>query len=188
VPAIPTPSQTAGPFVYLGAGWLAVENMAGDDNAGAIEVSGSVIDGAGAPVTDAMIEFWQADEHGLFPPETAPGWKGFTRLFTDPAGRYRLVTRKPGTGVQDGERGEAAENEAPHLNMSIFARGLLQRLVTRVYFPDEPANSTDPVLASLPTGLRERLIADTLPHAAGHPVYHFDVHLQGERETVFFAP
>lgn len=83
VPTIPTPSQTAGPFVYLGAGWLAVENMAGDDNAGAIEVSGSVIDGAGAPVTDAMIEFWQADEHGLFPPETAPGWKGFTRLFTD---------------------------------------------------------------------------------------------------------
>jgi protocatechuate 3,4-dioxygenase alpha subunit len=178
VPEIPTPSQTAGPFVHIGTSWLADEAGPAPGE-GAIEVTGTVVDGAGAPVTDAMIEFWQADEHGLFPPESPPGWKGFARLFTDPAGRFRLVTRKPGP----------VAGEAPHLDVSIFARGLLQRLVTRIYFPDEAANATDPVLAGLPAELRERLVAQPSgTPATAHPVYHFDVHLQGDRETVFFGP
>jgi len=187
----PTPSQTAGPFVSIGTTWLAEASAAGPFAAGAgsaaIEVAGSVTDGAGAPVTDAMLEFWQADAHGRFPPETAAGWTGFARLFTDAAGRFRLVTVKPGP-LEAANGGESGP-EAPHIDVSIFARGLLQRLVTRIYFADEPANATDPALSSLSPELRERLVAQLeVLQPAPHPVYHFDVHLQGDRETVFFAP
>ncbi|HMK95926.1 MAG TPA: protocatechuate 3,4-dioxygenase subunit alpha [Acidimicrobiales bacterium] len=182
-----TPSQTAGPFVSIGTTWLAGANLADVPGPAAVEVTGTVTDGAGAPVTDAMLEFWQADSEGHFPPETADGWTGFARLFTDTEGRYRLVTVKP--GPPRASLGAQVAAEAPHIAVSIFARGLLQRLVTRVYFPGEPANVADPALSALSPELQERLVAQAgATGASGRQVYHFDVHLQGERETVFFAP
>jgi protocatechuate 3,4-dioxygenase alpha subunit len=151
--------------------------------AGALTVAGQVIDGSAEPVTDAMLEFWQADPDGRFPPEADVGsWSGFTRALTDHEGRFRLVTLKPGpVSVSDGRR------EAPHIDVSIFARGLLQRLVTRIYFSDEETlNATDPVLTTLAEpSHRSRLTALRQPGSAS---YLFDIYLQGDRETVFFAP
>ncbi len=178
----PTPSQTAGPFVSIGTGWSRTDLVVRDDGAGAISVAGSVFDGSGAPVTDAMLEFWQADPHGRFPPESPGTWTGFARALTDGQGRYRLVTVKPGPVP-----GPEGKPQAPHIDVSIFARGLLQRLVTRIYFWDEEArNASDPVLVGLGSAaLVCRLLASREP---GGPSYHFDVHLQGDQEAVFFAP
>ncbi|HUB70294.1 MAG TPA: protocatechuate 3,4-dioxygenase subunit alpha [Acidimicrobiales bacterium] len=189
-----TPSQTAGPFVSIGTGWDSGAGMAGEDDLGAIVVTGRLLDGGGSPITDALVEFWQADPEGRFPPECRPGWRGFARVLTDDDGRYRLVTHKPGpTGPGNSAR---AAREAPHIDVSIFARGLLQRLVTRVYFSDEAANLADGVLASLGSDeLRSRLVARRREVAGSlgsgprvPPVYDFDIHLQGDMETVFFAP
>ncbi len=125
-------------------------------------LSGSVRDGAGAPVTDAVLEFWQ------------PGERGFTRALTDVKGHYAITTVKPG-GVGP---------EAPHISISIFARGLQQRLVTHVYFADEAAaNAADPVLAAIDPARRSRLLAEPAPDG-----YRFDIVLQGEEETPFFVP
>jgi protocatechuate 3,4-dioxygenase, alpha subunit len=181
--SISTPSQTAGPFVSIGTEWGATGLMVPQGTAGAISVAGQVTDGAGAPVTDAMLEFWQADPDGRFPPGSGrASWTGFTRALTDHEGRYRLVTLKPGP-----VRAAGGRQEAPHIDVSIFARGLLQRLVTRIYFSDEEAaNSADPVLAGLgDPSPRSRLTARRQPGTAG---YRFDIHLQGDQETVFFAP
>ncbi len=178
-----TPSQTAGPFVSLGTLWAADATMVTEGEPGAIVLAGSVFDGAELPVTDALLEFWQADGNGRFPPGSPAPWTGFTRALTGIDGGYRLVTVKPGTVTSPG-----GAPQAPHIDVSVFARGLLQRLVTRIYFSDEEANETDPVLAALEPGLRQRLIAQVTPGAPGAPGYHFDIHLQGERETVFFGP
>jgi protocatechuate 3,4-dioxygenase alpha subunit len=180
---VATPSQTAGPFVSLGTAWAAEAAMVEEGGPGAIVVTGTVVDGADAPVTDALLEFWQADGDGRYPPESAPKWTGFTRAFTGPDGGYRLVTLKP--GVLAGAAGPA---QAPHIDMSIFARGLLQRLVTRLYFSDEEANGDDPVLAGLEPELRPRLVARLAPGVPGPRAYQFDIHLQGSQETVFFVP
>lgn len=180
---IPTPSQTAGPFVSIGTEWGATGLMVPEGTPGALTVAGRVIDGSGEPVTDAMLEFWQADPEGRFPPAPDLGsWPGFTRALTGQEGRYRLVTLKPGP-----VSGSNGRREAPHIDVSIFARGLLQRLVTRIYFSDEEAlNATDPVLASLgEPSRRNRLMGRRQP---GTAVYHFDIHLQGDQETIFFAP
>ncbi|HTT88733.1 MAG TPA: hypothetical protein VMF65_04205, partial [Acidimicrobiales bacterium] len=109
-------------------------------------------------------------------------WTGFARALTDEQGRYRLVTLKPGPVP-----GAGGQPQAPHIDVSIFARGLLQRLVTRIYFPDEEAlNATDPVLSSLgDAGLASRLVASG---EADSPSLRFDIRLQGDQETVFFAP
>jgi protocatechuate 3,4-dioxygenase, alpha subunit len=178
-----TPSQTAGPFVSIGTEWEAAGLVAPDTSAaGAVSVAGRVFDGSGAPVRDAMLEFWQADADGHFPPGSPRGWTGFTRSLTDEEGRYRLVTVKPGPVA-----GPDGSLQAPHVDVSIFARGLLQRLVTRIYFSDEEArNAADPVLASLgSSSLASRLLAALEPDGSS---YLFDVHLQGDQETVFFAP
>jgi protocatechuate 3,4-dioxygenase, alpha subunit len=181
--SISTPSQTAGPFVSIGTDWGATGLMVPHGIAGAISVAGQVVDGSGAPVTDAMLEFWQADPDGRFPPQSDRGWwTGFTRALTDHEGRYRLETLKPGPiPASDGRQ------EAPHINVSIFARGLQQRLVTRIYFSDEEAsNATDPVLTSLRRPSHQsRLTGRRQPGTAG---YCFDIYLQGDQETVFFAP
>jgi protocatechuate 3,4-dioxygenase alpha subunit len=181
--SISTPSQTAGPFVSIGTEWGATGVIVPQGTGGAISVAGQVTDGSGAPVTDAMLEFWQADPDGRFPPDSDEvWWTGFGRALTDHEGRYRVETLKPGPVSAAGGR-----QEAPHIDVSIFARGLLQRLVTRIYFSDEEAlNATDPVL----TGLGEpsdqsRLMARRQPGSAR---YDFDMHLQGDQETVFFAP
>jgi protocatechuate 3,4-dioxygenase alpha subunit len=140
---------------------------------------GRVFDGAGMPVTDAVLEFWQADATGRYPPGTEVGWTGFTRAFTDGAGGYHLRTLRPGR-VPAGD----GSSQAPHINVSIFARGLLQRLVTRIYFSDEEAaNARDPVLASLSEPAASTLIARSGPES-----YHLDIRLQGDEETVFFVP
>jgi protocatechuate 3,4-dioxygenase alpha subunit len=133
-----------------------------------------------------MIEIWQADPDGRFdspedPRGTSeyPGFRGFARSHTnDPPGEFAVHTLKPGR-LPDGEGGL----QAPHIDVSVFARGMLDRVVTRIYFADEAeANGEDPVLRSVPEDRRDTLIAQ--PADDG---YRFDVHLQGERETVFFA-
>jgi protocatechuate 3,4-dioxygenase alpha subunit len=168
----PTPSQTAGPFVSIGTAWMAGLPGPARGEPGVVEVTGVVSDGLGAPVTDAMLEFWQA----------APGTGHFWRVLTGPDGDFSFLTPKPGP-VPAAVPGEAMA--APHVDVSVFARGLLQRLVTRFYFADEEgANGADPLLDALPGKLRARMLAV----AAGPACYRFDVHLQGELESVFFEP
>jgi protocatechuate 3,4-dioxygenase alpha subunit len=181
-----TPSQTAGPFVSIGTEWAATGFMVSEAHPGAVVIEGRILDGAGVPVADAMAEFWQADQAGLFPPESEPPWSGFARLLSGPGGEYRLVTLKPGR-----VRGPRREVQAPHIDVSVFARGLLQRLVTRIYFSDEgAANTEDPVLRSLPDATTAGHLVAALVTSAGEcpPRYHFDMFLQGERQTPFFAP
>jgi protocatechuate 3,4-dioxygenase alpha subunit len=184
-----TPSQTAGPFVSLGTAWLADATELSDTDPSAIFVIGSVLDGDERPVTDAMLEFWQTEAPGASLLGSHRSWSGLARAFTAPDGRYRLVTVKPAALP-----GPAGLLEAPHIDVSIFARGLLQRLVTRIYFADEEANAADPVLAGLESlDLRNRLVAQRSDaqgpgSSDGPPTYRFDVHLQGDRETIFFGP
>jgi protocatechuate 3,4-dioxygenase alpha subunit len=166
----PTPSQTVGPFFAIGLPWDGGALVAPRDTPGAIIISGSVYDGAGEPTPDALIETWQADP----PPDAC---RGFGRAATDDDGAFEIVTLKPGR-VPWPEGGE----QAPHIDVSVFARGLLHRCVTRIYFADEPeANESDPLLASVPPNRRATLLAQ--PTGAG---YAFDIRLQGENETVFF--
>lgn len=161
-----TPSQTAGPFVGIGTGWNATGSMVEESDPGAISIAGVVWDGRGDPVTDAVLEFWQPDRGG------------FARCPTDADGHFRLVTIKP----------EPGDGHAPHIDVSLFARGLMQRLVTRIYFSDEgAANVYDPVLHTTDT-LEERRTLIARPDPAAPSNYRFDIHLQGVRETVFFSP
>ncbi len=186
----PTPSQTAGPFVSISTQWNSTGLVVPESTPGALSVRGRVVDGAGAPVTDAMLEFWQADPEGRFPSTPPPAggtsstrpWTGFARALTDGDGGFRLVTLKPGPVP-----GPGGAVQAPHIYVSIFARGLLQRLITRIYFPDEAVlNAADPVLSGLGhTFLARRLVAS--PERDGRSL-RFDIRLQGDQETVFFAP
>jgi protocatechuate 3,4-dioxygenase, alpha subunit len=178
-----TPSQTVGPFLHLAMAWPDGPYVVPEGTTGAIRISGQVFDGAGEPVPDAVIETWQADAHGRFAHPDDPrgpaaaGFRGFGRCPTDAEGRYWILTVKPGPLPTPG-----GGVEAPHLDVSVFARGLLDRLVTRMYFPDEPANETDPVLISiLAPELRNTLVATSTVDGL-----RFDIHLQGEHESVFF--
>ncbi len=164
----PSPSQTAGPYIRLGMGWWRGEDLVEPGSPGAVEIAGRMLDGAGVAVPDGMLEIWQADAAGRL-----NGGSGYGRSLTDDRGHFRFTTVRPGC-VDD--------RQAPHIDVSVFARGLLQRLVTRIYFPDEAANSKDPVLASLAADRRATLIA-----RSEGPGLAFDVRLQGEGETVFFA-
>ncbi|MEV4624682.1 protocatechuate 3,4-dioxygenase subunit alpha [Micromonospora sp. NPDC049523] len=182
-----TPSQTVGPYLHLGLLWPDGPDVVPAGTPGEIWLRGQILDGAGAPVVDALVESWQADPDGRFDHPDDPrgahrslvaGFRGFGRSPTDASGRYALRTVKP--GPLPGPDGTV---EAPHLDLSIFARGLLHRLVTRLYFPDEPAaNEADPVLAGIDPDRRTTLLARSAPDG-----FHFDIHLQGEHETVFFA-
>jgi protocatechuate 3,4-dioxygenase, alpha subunit len=186
-----TPSQTVGPFLALGLPWADGPFVVPVGTPGAITISGRVYDVAGDPVPDALVETWQADEHSRFDhpddprgavSSAVPGFRGFGRCPTDAAGEYRIVTIRPGPLPSPG-----GGTEAPHLDVSVFARGLLDRLVTRIYFPDEAeANATDPVLAAMADpAIRQTLIAS--PAEGGGPgELRFDIRLRGERETVFF--
>jgi protocatechuate 3,4-dioxygenase alpha subunit len=171
----PTPSQTIGPFFRFGMDWMDAENLLPPETAGAVNLSGRVTDGAGVPVPDAAVEIWQADTAGRFVPDSEPGWTGFGRSLTDSAGAFRFTTVKP--GPVDAE-------QAPHVDVSVFARGLLQRLVTRIYFPDEAAaNQADPVLRSI----QDPAARATLVATGEGEGLRFDIRLQGDRETAFFA-
>lgn len=146
----------------------------------AIRIAGTVFDGDGAPVDDALIELWQANGAGRYAhPEDArhelpleEGFTGFGRCQTDGTGRFEFVTVKPG----------AVPGHAPHIAVSVFARGVLKRLATRIYFPDEEeANAADPVLSSIADdALRATQVA--VPEGG---LLRFDIHLQGDRETAF---
>lgn len=179
-----TPSQTVGPYLSMVLPWPDGSFAVAEGTPGAFWITGTVYDGAGAEVPDAMVETWQADASGRFahPDDprgavTTPGFRGFGRCPTDEHGRYRILTIKP--GALPAPEGGA---EAPHIDVSVFARGLLNRVITRIYFPDEErANGADPVLTSVDVNRRNTLIAQ--PDGDG---YRFDVHFQGEHETVFF--
>jgi len=186
-----TPSQTVGPFLAIGLPWPDGPYVVPPGTPGAVVISGQVFDGAGAPVPDALVETWQADPDSRFdhPDDprgaagsAAPGFRGFGRSATDGDGYYQITTLRPGPlPVADGG------SEAPHLDVSVFARGLLDRVVTRIYFPDEiQANAADPVLAAIADAARRStLIAIADPGYTG-TAFRFDIRLQGERETVFF--
>jgi protocatechuate 3,4-dioxygenase alpha subunit len=181
-----TPSATVGPYLAIGLSWADGVFAAAEGTPGGVWIRGRVFDGAGAVVPDAMIETWQADPDGGFPsPEdprgaaSYPGFRGYARAQTvHPPGEFGIFTLKPGR-VPDGEGGL----QAPHVDVSVFARGLLDRLVTRIYFADEAeANAEDVVLRSLPEDGRRTLLAT--PTDDG---YRLDIRLQGDSETVFFA-
>lgn len=170
----PTPAQTVGPFFSHALPWPDGPAVVTPDAPGAFWLRGRVLDGAGTPVPDALIESWQADPAGRF----GRGFRGFGRCPTDPQGRWAIRTVKPGPVP-----GPDGAPQAPHLVLSVFARGLLNRLVTRVYFADEAGpNAADPVLAGLPEPARETLLARQTGGG-----YEFDIRLQGDHETVFFA-
>ncbi|HEX5117261.1 MAG TPA: protocatechuate 3,4-dioxygenase subunit alpha [Pseudonocardiaceae bacterium] len=157
-----TPSQTVGPFLHIGLPWPDGAFAVPDGTPGAIVIAGTVTDGAGEPLPDALVETWQAGGEGR---------RGFGRCPTDEHGGYRITTVRP----------PADATEAPHIDVAVFSRGLLNHLVTRIYFPDAAENATDPVLASVAADRRDTLIA-----TATDGGYRFDIRLQGDRETVFF--
>ena len=182
-----TPSQTVGPYLTLGLlGESPVTaSIVSPDDPRAIVVRGMLLDGDGDPVPDGMIEFWQANEAGRYahPADTRDdlpledGFWGFGRSGTADDGYYEIVTLKPGTvPMPDGRL------QAPHVVVGVFARGLLKRLATRLYFPDEEeANAADPVLSEL--GERERTTLVAQEEDGG---LRFDIRLQGEGQTAFF--
>jgi protocatechuate 3,4-dioxygenase, alpha subunit len=151
-----TPSQTVGPFFEVALCVRVQNEIVAADAPDALRIEGRILDGSGEPVPDAMVEIW-------------PEWG---RCGTDGEGRYSFVTRRP----------PPAGAQAPHLAMLVFARGLLKPVLTRLYFPGEPANAHDPVLLGISDDERATLVAH-----AEEGVLRFDVHLQGERQTAFFA-
>lgn len=182
-----TPSQTIGPFFAVMLP-LGSNELVSPVTPGAIEIVGAVFDAAGDPVPDALIEIWQADRDGLYSRGDVtdgsaidpPGFRGWGRCPTDALGRFRFVTVIPGPVPGFDER-----PQAPHIAVSVFARGLLRRLYTRMYFPGEPrANALDPIL----TGIDEPAVRQTLIAVEEGPRrFRFDIHLRGEKETAFFA-
>ncbi|MGH7185469.1 MAG: protocatechuate 3,4-dioxygenase subunit alpha [Pseudomonadota bacterium] len=176
-----TTSQTVGPYLHIGLTWLIIEDLAAAGVAGErISIEGRVIDGDGKPVDDAAVEIWQADAGGKYiAAREAKGFRGFGRSATDAQGAFRFRTIKPGRVPGPGGR-----LQAPHVGVNVFMRGLLKHLVTRVYFPDDPANGEDPVLALVPAGRRGTLIANKRPGKTG--ALEWNVILQGGDETVFF--
>jgi len=181
-----TTSQTVGPFFALGLAWLNRDALAPPGVSGErVTVEGRVLDGDAAPVPDALIELWQANAHGRYAhPEDAqdkplePAFSGYGRIPTDADGRFRFTSVKPGAVPGPGGR-----PQAPHVAVSVFTRGLLRRLVTRIYFPDEPANAQDFVLGLVEPERRPTLIAKP----TGRPgSFEWNVVLQGRGETVFF--
>jgi protocatechuate 3,4-dioxygenase alpha subunit len=182
-----TPSQTVGPYFAMRLPWDQGPYVVPEGAPGAVTIFGRLYDGSGDAIPDGLIETWQASPQGRFghpddPRGPVPGgdkeFRGFGRVPTGRDGSFRIVTRKPGPlPAGDGRA------EAPHIDVSVFARGMLDRSVTRIYFPDEEAaNAADPVLQTVPEDRRATLIA--VP--AGDSLLQFDIHMQGPAETVFF--
>jgi protocatechuate 3,4-dioxygenase, alpha subunit len=181
------PSQTVGPFFHFSLtanadlGRLVTEKTKGER----IRLRFRLLDGDGRPVPDGMIEIWQADASGKYSHpadpqkrDSDPSFRGFGRLATDAEGACAFETIRPGR-VADGQ----GSTQAPHINVSVFARGLLARLCTRVYFEGDAAQGADPVLALVPEKRRQTLVAK---RGAAPGEWVFDIHLQGAEETVFF--
>jgi protocatechuate 3,4-dioxygenase alpha subunit len=182
-----TTSQTVGPYFKIGLEWLYRDNLVGGGVSGErVTIQGRVIDGDGVPVPDAILEIWQANAHGKYahPEDTQdkplePAFKGYGRVPTTAAGVFRFATIKPGPVP-----GPNGKEQAPHLVVSVFMRGLERRLVTRIYFPDEPRNAADFILNLVEPARRSTLIAKKA--ASGPATLEWNVVLQGPDETVFF--
>jgi protocatechuate 3,4-dioxygenase alpha subunit len=180
-----TPSQTVGPYFAIGLAKMLLCDIAAPGVTGErITIQGRVLDGDGLPIPDAVLEIWQANSHGRYNhPEdlqkrpVEPAFLGWGRIPTDANGSFQFNTIKPGTVP-----GPAGTTQAPHLVVAIAMRGLLKHLVTRIYFPDDPANDCDPILRLIEPQRRSTLIARQQPGG----VLKWDVVCQGEAETVFF--
>lgn len=182
-----TPSQTVGPFFHVGMARPGENVLAYEETEGErVRIEGRVLDGNREPVDDALVEIWQANAHGRYRhPEDRRdlpldgGFVGFGRCATDAQGEYRFETVRPGP-VPDPE----GEPQAPHIDVTLFARGMLAHAFTRVYFEDEASNGHDWVLQRVPPHRRDSLVARRV--AEDPPTYRFDILLQGPDETVFF--
>ena len=188
-PELLTGSQTVGPFFSLALlredarrNVLIQPETVGER----IRIEGRVLDGDGLPVPDALVEIWQANAHGRYnhpadngPIPLDPTFIGFGRSGTTEDGSYWFETIKPGPVPFTPQ-----QLQAPHILVTIFSRGLLNHLVTRLYFADEPSNATDPVLQLVPHERRKTLVATPIPGNTA-PIYRFDIILQGANETVF---
>ena len=182
-----TSSQTVGPYFAIGLDWLNRADLADAGVTGErISIEGRVLDGDGKPVPDAVLEVWQANSHGKYAHSedvqkkpTEPAFRGFGRIPTDDEGRFRFTTIKPGPVPGPDDRMQAS-----HIAVRVLARGLLRRLVTRIYFPGEAANETDFALGLVDTARRGTLIAKKVGDEAGR--LEWNVILQGPGETVFF--
>jgi protocatechuate 3,4-dioxygenase, alpha subunit len=180
-----TGNQTVGPYLHIGLDWLVTRDIAAASISGErVAIQGRLLDGDGVGVSDGLIEIWQANSHGKYahpadgqkkPLEA--GFRGFGRVPTEAKGAFRFTTIKPGSVP-----GPGGKEQAPHLAVSVFMRGLLKHLVTRIYFPDEPGNERDPILGLVPAARRSTLIA----RAKSGGVMEWNVILQGAGETVFF--
>jgi protocatechuate 3,4-dioxygenase alpha subunit len=180
-------SQTIGPFFAIGLTRLKQDNLVGEGVSGErVTIAGRMLDGDGEPVPEGLVETWQANAHGKYAhPEDdqnkslETGFKGYGRVMTDDQGRFQFTTIKPGSvPAPDGK------TQAPHIAVSVFARGLERRLVTRIYFPDEPSNSSDFALNLVEPERRETLVAKKVADKSG--MLEWDILLQGPGETVFF--
>lgn len=180
-----TANQTVGPYLHIGLAWLYTSNIAGPRIAGErVAVQGRLLDGDGAPVSDGLIEIWQANSRGKYAhPEDKQkkpldkGFRGFGRIPTDEKGAFKFVTVKPGRVP-----GPGGKLQAPHLVIAVFMRGLLKHLATRMYFPDEPANAQDAVLKLVPAERRATLVA----RRKAKGLLEWNILLQGAGETTFF--
>ena len=177
--------QTVGPYLHIGLNWLTTRDIAGRGVKGErFTIAGQLVDGDGVGVNDGLVEIWQANAEGKYahPEDTQAkalerGWRGFGRIPTDAKGAFRFTTIKPGRVPGPGD-----SLQAPHLVVSVFMRGMLKHLMTRIYFPDEaPANAADPVLKLVPPARRATL----LPMRKGKTL-EWNIVLQGKNETVFF--
>jgi protocatechuate 3,4-dioxygenase alpha subunit len=184
-----TPSQTVGPYFAIGLPFDDQHLIVPEGSAGALTISGTVYDGHGDVVPDHVIEFWQPDATGAFADlheygdqSTHQSFRGFGRwCVEDGDGVYQMVTVKPGRVPFIGSTQPVMQ--APHIDVTVFARGMLNRVVTRIYFADEAeANAHDPVLKTVPADRQFTLLAQRSDKG-----YSFDIHLQGPHETVFFA-
>ena len=185
---VPTPSATVGPFLHIGlTNKHSIAHIAGPNTEGErVSLKCRVLDAEGAPVNDAMLEIWQANAQGKYNhPDDVQGksidveFRGFGRAATDESGACEFETIKPGcvAGAQN-------TMQAPHLNLAVYARGILLQLYTRIYFAGDPRNHDDPVLARVPEERRDTLMARADPSHPGN--WWFDIRLRGEQETVFF--
>lgn len=178
-------SQTVGPYLHIGLTWLITPSIAALGMKGErVTLQGRLIDGNGTGVGDGLIEIWQADGGGRYahPQDRQKkalqkGFRGFGRVPTDSRGAFRFSTIKPGRVP-----GPGGKLQAPHLSVTVFMRGLLKQLSTRVYFPGDSANAQDPVLKLVPAARRATLVA----RRKGRGVLEWNIVLQGKDETVFF--
>lgn len=178
-------SQTVGPYLHIGLTWLNTTRIAGPGVKGErIAIQGRLIDGDGVGVEDGLIEIWQANAQGKYAHSEdkqkkplARGFRGFGRIPTDDKGNFRFTTIKPGRVP-----GPNGKLQAPHLSVTVFMRGLLKQLSTRIYFPDDPANAQDPLLKLVPAARRGTLVA----RRKAKGVLEWNIVLQGRDETVFF--